>query len=106
EMADDRVGHAGADHRLELLAAGPTDARHRPERGQQLTPPARADAVDIVELRPQVPLLPRLPKERDGEPVGLVANPLQQPQRRALARQRDAVNPIAREDQLLLLRKT
>ena len=42
-----------------------------------------------VQIRSQVALRPRLPVERHGEPVRLVADPLDEQQRRALARQRD-----------------
>ena len=59
---------------------------------------------DHVQIGSQIALRPRLPVERDGEAMRLVADPLHEQQRRALARQRDRVVAIAREEQLLFLR--
>ena len=60
-------------------------------------------AGDHIQIGSQVALRPRLPVKRDGEPMRLVANPLQEEQRRALARERDRVVTVAHEEQLLLL---
>ena len=51
----------------------------------------------------QVAHRPRAPVERDGESMRLVADPLDQQQRRIVGGQRDRVLAIAREQQLFLL---
>ncbi len=103
EIRQHGVGPFGADHARELLARGAADARDAAERGQQRLAPPRADPGDLVELRPQIARRALLPMERHREAVRLVADPLDQQQRRALGCQRDRILAIAREEQLLLL---
>ena len=42
--------------------------------------------------------------KRDGESVRFVADPLNEKQRRIVRRERDGLRPVAREEQLFLLR--
>ena len=85
-MREHGVGGPGADNSSELLARGATNAGDAAERGQQRLPPPRADPGDVVELRPQIAERARLAVECHREAMRLVADPLDQQQRRALVR--------------------
>ena len=90
--------------RRQFLARGATDARQTAKLRQQRFSPARADAGHIVELRAKVAKRSRLAVKRDRKAMRLVANALDQQQRRIVRRERDRVLAIAREQQLFLLR--
>src|SRR5262245_31023563 len=87
----------------QLLARRRADARQAAEGDQQGLAAPRSDAGDLVQVRPQVALRARLAVEGDGEPVRLVADPRDEQQRGARRRQRDRIDAIAREQQLLFL---
>ena len=91
EVRQDGVGGLGADHRRQLLAGGAADAGDAAEPLEQRVAAARADAGDGVQRRAQIAAGPGLAVIRDGEAVRLVADPLQQPQRRAARREGDGV---------------
>ena len=65
------------------FARRPSHAGKAPESGQQRSPAPWPDAGDHIQIGSQVALRPRLPVKRDGEPMRLVADPLQEEQRRA-----------------------
>ena len=71
-----------ADDGRQLLARRAPHAGQAAERRQQRPPPPRPDAGHVVELRSQVAHRARLAMERHGEPVRLVADPLDEQQRR------------------------
>jgi hypothetical protein len=87
-------------------------------RVARLTPDKLPNAVNSVFLlRKPIPgttsssdcrsrFLPRLAMERDREAMRLVADALQQAQRVAVRIEREAAHAVAREHQLLFLRKT
>ena len=54
KCADDGVGGLGADDRRQLLARGAAHAGEAAEAGQQRLAAPRADARNLVELRPQI----------------------------------------------------
>ena len=88
-MGQNVVRRLRADHGDEILARRAADARQAAERDEQRLAPPRPDAGDLVEIGPEVALRPRLPMERDRETVGLVADPLDEEQRRAGRGERD-----------------
>src|SRR4051812_6638791 len=100
-MAQHGFGRLRADKGCQFFAAGTSDPRDGSKRRQQLLAPAWPDAWNVVERGTQVAHPARSPMKREGETVRLVANPLNQEQRRVLARQGDAIRAVAREQQLL-----
>ena len=97
------VGRLGADDRGQLLARGAADAGDAAEVLSSVLRRRGPTPGDVVELRAQVARRPGLAVEGDREAVRLVADALQQAQRRALGRAGDGVDRVAGEDQLLLL---
>ena len=95
-MRQHGVGAPGADDGGELFAVGAPDSREAAEPDQQRLAASRADAGDLIERRPQIALRARLAMEGDRKAVGFVANPLDEEQRRAVGRERDRIDAIAR----------
>ncbi len=88
-MCQNEVGESGTDDAQEILTGRAPHAGDAAERRQQRLAPARADAGDGIQLRPQIALGAPLTMERHREAMRLVSNPLDEEQRRALARQRN-----------------
>ena len=91
EVVDHRSCRFRPDDGIELLARGATHGGHAAECGQQRAATARPDAWDAIELRPQIAHRSRLAVKRHGEAVRLVADALQQQERRIVLRQHDRV---------------
>ena len=85
-MRQDRVGASGPDDCGQLLAVRATDTGEAAERGEQRLAATGADPWNLIQLRSQVALRPRLAMERHRKPVRLVANALDEQQRRAVGR--------------------
>src|SRR5690606_40710757 len=71
---------------LELLQRGGLDGPHAAHLLGQALPAGLAQPGDVVEDAPGHPLAPALAVERDGEAVGLVADPLEEVQDRKSTR--------------------
>src|SRR5687768_6658693 len=104
EMREDGVRALAADDAFEVFAGGPPDPGDAAERDEQRLAPPRTDTTDLVHLGPQVALRSRSAVEGHGKAVRLVADPLDQEQRWTVHWQRDPVDQVPGEDQLLFLR--
>src|SRR5262249_28306187 len=93
-----------SDDGRQLFARRPPHARETAERRQQRAPPARADAGHLVELRSEVARRAPPAMERHGEAVRLVADALNQEQRRIVGPEPDRIGAVARVEDLLFLR--
>src|SRR6516164_169691 len=71
-----------ANHRDELFSRGAPHAADAPELRQKGATPRRPDTRDAIQLGRQVTERPSAPVERDGESMGLIANPLNEQKRR------------------------
>ena len=94
--------------RDQVVDGGGPQPLHRAEVGQQGLAPGRPEACDAVQGRGRHRLGPLLAVEGDGEPVRLVAHPLQQVQplggarqdrRVLLAGQPDLLQPLGQPDE-------
>ena len=83
----DRVGQPGQG--AELFERRLLHRLDAAELLDQALASGRAEAGDVVEHRLRHPLAPQLAVVRDGEAVGLVADPLQQVERLGVARDAD-----------------
>jgi hypothetical protein len=104
EMGEDGVRELRANHLGQLLAGGAAHTGHASKRGQQRLTASWTDARYGIQLRLQITFGPREPMEGDGKPMRLVADALNQQERRAFRRERDRVLAIAGEQQFLFLR--
>src|SRR5262245_45248802 len=103
EVTQDGFGGLCAHGFRQLFPAGAAHAGHRTKRREQRLPTPGTDARDLVERRPEIAGFPGRPVEGQREPVRLVSNALNQPERGVLARQRDALGAVPGEQQLFLL---
>ena len=103
-MPDHRLRRFRADHRRELGAACPADARHRPERRQSLAAATRPNARNVVELGPEIPHRSGAAVERHRKSMRFIADPLHEEQCGVVFREHHRGSLVAREEQLLFLR--
>src|SRR4051794_13788218 len=82
EMGQHGVGTSGADDRHQLLARRSANTGKAAEGREERLAPPRPDPANHVELRLEIPLRPRQAMEGDREPVRLVADALDQQERR------------------------
>src|SRR5438132_676971 len=87
EISQHRIRRFRADDGQQLFAGGAADAGEAAEGHEERAPPARADARHAVELRAEVAHAARLAVEAHCKSVRLVANRLQQPERRIVFRE-------------------
>ena len=90
-------------HRGDLLDRRLADALDRAEDLEQLALALRPDAGQVVERRADGPLGAQVAVVRDREPVRLVAEPLDEVQRRRRRRQHDGSGTAGQEQLLALL---
>src|SRR5688500_6533458 len=80
-----------------------TPARLPNARSEQREATAWTDPRHFVQFRPEVAHRTRFPVVRDGEVMGLVADPLHQQQCRIVFGQHDRLRPFTREEHFLSL---
>src|SRR4051812_41690218 len=82
EVCDHGVRRFCSDNGGELVTAGAPHARHGSKFCEELLPPAWPDAIHIVECGVQIAGGARLAMEGHGEAMRLIANSLDESQRR------------------------
>ena len=93
EIVDDGASGLGADDVVELLARGAPNAGEAAERRQQRAAPTRADARARRRARNADRASSAIAVERDRKAVGLVADALDQPQRRVVFGEHERLRP-------------
>src|SRR5262245_35004367 len=100
EKRKNRIGDFASHRRGQLFARGPADSGQAAKLGEQRAAAPWTNARNVVERGMQIAHRTRFAVERDREPMGLVANLLQQQQRRVVLGERNRLIAIAREEQL------
>ena len=93
-------------HRRQLLHAGSLHSVQRLEGLPQRLPALRPYALHMVQHGHQIALAAQLAMEGDGKAMRLIANALNQMQRRAISIEQNARAPMRQKNLLLALGET